>query len=210
MRRRNEFEVVGLLTTVNREYARVAMHAVRESLLQAQAESVGLPLITVPIPYPCPNAVYEAAMAEAVERAQSEGVFHIAFGDLFLEDIRQYREEKMAACGMTPVFPVWGLDTARLAREMIASGVRAVITCVNPKKLPASFAGREFDLKFLGDLPAETDPCGENGEFHSFVYSGPMFRQPIAIETGQVVERDGFVFADVLTSRREDAPASLD
>ncbi len=207
MRRRGDFEVVALLTTVNREYERVAMHAVRETLLRKQAESAGLPLVTVPIPYPCPNAVYEAAMAAAIERAKAEGVRHIAFGDLFLEDIRRYREEKMAACGMTPVFPVWGLDTAALAREMIASGVRAVITCVDPKKLPRSFAGREFNLELLAALPAGVDPCGENGEFHSLVYAGPMFHQPIAVEMGQIVERDGFVFADVLPGREESAGA---
>jgi uncharacterized protein (TIGR00290 family) len=207
MRRAGLFEVVALLTTVNRKYERVAMHAVRETLLRAQAESAGLPLVTVPIPYPCPNAVYEAAMAGAIERAKAAGVGHVAFGDLFLEDIRRYREEKMSACGMTPVFPVWGLDTAALAREMISSGVRAVITCVDPKKLPASFAGREFNLELLADLPAGVDPCGENGEFHSFVYAGPMFHKPILIETGQVVERDGFIFADVLPARGQASAA---
>ncbi len=198
LRRQGDFEVVALLTTVNRKYDRVAMHAVRETLLRQQAESAGLPLVTVPIPYPCPNEAYETAMAAAIERAKAEGVRHVAFGDLFLEDIRRYREEKMAACDMTPLFPVWGLDTRALAREMISNGVRALLTCVNPKKLSGSFAGREFDVELLAQLPPGVDPCGENGEFHSFVYAGPMFHKPICIKKGEIVERDGFVFADVL------------
>ncbi len=198
LRRSGEFEVVALLTTVNQEFERVAMHAVREGLLREQAASAGVPLIAVPIPYPCPNDTYERAMAQAMARAKAEGVTHVAFGDLFLEDIRKYREEKLAGCQMTPIFPVWGLDTKQLAREMIASGVRAILTCVNPKQLDAKFAGREFDERLLAELPPEIDPCGENGEFHSFVYAGPMFRAPVPIELGSVVERDGFVFADVL------------
>jgi uncharacterized protein (TIGR00290 family) len=197
LRRRGEFDVVALLTTVNQEFNRVAMHAVRETLLRAQAESAGLPLITVPIPNPCPNAVYEHAMAQAMERAKSEGVRHVAFGDLFLEDIRRYREEKMAACGMTPVYPVWGIDTRALADEMVKSGLRAVLTCIDPKKLERKFAGREFDAQLLNEFPDGIDPCGENGEFHTFCYAGPMFRAPIPIRAGEIVERDGFVFADV-------------
>jgi len=198
IRRQGEFDVQALLTTINAEFQRVAMHAVRESLLQAQAESAGLPLVTVPIPYPCPNGAYEQAMAAAMQRALAEGVTHMIFGDLFLEDIRRYREEKLAGTGITPVFPLWGLDTCRLANEMVEGGLRALLTCVDPGKLDASFAGRLFDAQLLADLPAEVDPCGENGEFHTFAFEGPMFRAPIAVERGVVVERDGFVFADAL------------
>jgi uncharacterized protein (TIGR00290 family) len=198
VRRQGEFDVRALLTTVNAEYQRVAMHAVRESLLRAQAERTGLPLVTVPIPNPCPNAVYEEAMAEAVERARDEGITHMIFGDLFLEDIRRYREEKLADTGIKPVFPLWGLDTRRLAQDMVEGGLRALLTCVDPRKLDSSFAGRRFDAELLADLPAEIDPCGENGEFHTLAYEGPMFRAPIAVERGIVVERDGFVFADAL------------
>ncbi len=197
-RRQGAFDVVALVTTVNSEYGRVAMHAVRETLVQAQAESAGLPLITVPIPYPCPNGAYEAAMAKAMDRAKSDGIRHVVFGDLFLEDIRRYRKEKIAACGMTPLFPVWGLDTTALAQEMIASGLSAILTCVDPRKLPASFAGRRFNAELLAGLPPGVDPCGENGEFHTFACAGPMFKKPIAVANGDVVERDGFVFADVL------------
>ncbi len=198
IRRQGEFDVQALLTTVNAEFQRVAMHAVRESLLQAQAESTGLPLVTVPIPYPCPNAAYEEAMAAAMQRALDEGITHMIFGDLFLEDIRRYREEKLAGTGIMPVFPIWGLDTRRLAGEMVEAGLRALLTCVDPKKLDASFAGRLFDAQLLADLPAEIDPCGENGEFHTFAFEGPMFQAPIAVERGAVLERDGFVFADAL------------
>ncbi len=197
-RKRGEVEVVALLTTVNAVHARVAMHAVRESLLDAQAEALGLPLVKVPIPSPCPNTVYEEAMAEAMKRARLEGVKHVVFGDLFLQDIRKYREEKLASTGIAPLFPIWGLDTAALAREMVEAGLRAYLTCVDPKKLAATFAGRVFDASLLRDLPAGVDPCGENGEFHTYAYQGPMFRRPIAVEVGQVVERDGFIFADAL------------
>ena len=198
VRRQGEYDVEALLTTVNAEFHRVAMHAVRESLLQAQAESTGLPLVTVPIPYPCPNAAYEEAMATAMRKARAEGITHMIFGDLFLEDIRRYREEKLTGTGITPVFPIWGLDTRRLAGEMVEAGLRAQLTCVDPKKLDASFAGRLFDALLLADLPAEIDPCGENGEFHTFAFEGPMFRAPIEIERGAVVERDGFIFVDAL------------
>ncbi|PYV07644.1 MAG: ATP-binding protein [Acidobacteria bacterium] len=176
------------------------MHAVRESLLEAQSEALGLPLVKVPIPSPCPNAVYEQAMAEAIGRARQEGITHIVFGDLFLEDIRKYREEKLASTGITPLFPIWGLDTLRLAREMVAAGLCAVITCVDPKKLERAFAGRTFDAELLGQLPGGVDPCGENGEFHTYAFEGPMFQKPIAVEVGEIVERDGFVFADVVPS----------
>jgi len=196
VRRQGEYDVRALLTTVNAEYHRVAMHAVRESLLRAQAESAGLPLVTVPIPNPCPNAAYEAAMAAAIGKARAEGVTHMIFGDLFLEEIRRYREEKLAGSGIEPVFPLWGLETHQLARDMVAAGLRALLTCVDPRKLNRSFAGRRFDAELLADFPPDIDPCGENGEFHTLAYEGPMFRAPIEFEPGVVVERDGFVFAD--------------
>ena len=197
-RARGEVEVVALLTTLNSAFARVAMHAVRESLLDAQAEALGLPLVKVPLPWPCPNAAYEQAMSEAIARARSEGITHLVFGDLFLEDIRRYREEKLSGTGITPLFPIWGRDTSGLARAMVASGLRAAITCVDPKKLDRSYAGRTFEADLLRDLPTGVDPCGENGEFHTFAYEGPMFQKPIGIEIGEVVEREGFIFADVL------------
>lgn len=197
LRQRGEFQVAGLLTTLNAAFDRVAMHSTRRALLEAQARAAGLPLYPVPLPWPCSNEQYEAAMRAACDAAVAEGVEAIAFGDLFLEDVRRYREEKLTGTGLEPVFPVWGLDTRRLAEEMVASGLRARVVCVDPKKLPAEFAGRDFDADFLRDLPEGVDPCGENGEFHSAVYAGPMFREPIAVESGEVVERDGFVFADL-------------
>jgi uncharacterized protein (TIGR00290 family) len=195
-------EVAGLLTTINAAADRVAMHAVRHSLLRAQAEAVGLPLLEVEIPSPCPNEVYEARMAKALAAARGQGVGGVAFGDLFLEDVRRYREEKMAGTGIRPLFPLWGRDTRALAREMLASGQKAVLTCVDPRVLPASFAGRAFDACLLHDLPEAVDPCGEKGEFHTFAWDGPAFSHPVPVEAGEVVERDGFVFADL----REAAP----
>jgi uncharacterized protein (TIGR00290 family) len=197
-RRQGQVEIVALLTTLNAEFSRVAMHGVREELLDAQAGSLGLPLIKVPLPWPCPNEAYEAAMAGALRRAREEGIAAMVFGDLFLEDIRKYREEKLAATGIAPMFPIWGEDTAVLAREMVAAGLRAHLTCVDPKKLTPDFAGRVFDSQFLAELPSSIDPCGENGEFHTFAFAGPMFSEPIAVETGLVLERDGFVYADLL------------
>jgi len=176
-----EVEIVGLLTTVNSAAARVAMHAVRQSLLEAQAAALGIPLVTVPIPSPCPNAVYEQAMDTAIGRARAEGVTYMVFGDLFLEDIRRYREEKLRSTGVTPLFPLWDLDTRKLAAEMIGGGLRAHVTCVDPKKLDRRFAGRVFEAAFLADLPPGVDPCGENGEFHTFAYRGPMFQAPINV-----------------------------
>ncbi|MGH9406516.1 MAG: ATP-binding protein [Terriglobia bacterium] len=196
--RQGEVEIVSLLTTVNQTHGRVAMHAVRESLLEHQAEAVGLPLVKVALPWPCPNSVYEAAMSEALERARSEGVTRMVFGDLFLADIRRYREEKLAGTGIVPLFPLWHRDTRELAGEMIGAGVRAYVTCVDPRQIDRRFAGRCLDAEFLGDLPPHADPCGENGEFHTFVFAGPMFLRSLEIELGQVVERDGFVFADLL------------
>jgi len=203
LRQDPDVEVVGLLTTVNQTFDRVAMHAVRTDLLGAQAAAVGLPLFTVPIPYPCSNAEYEAAMETAMERARRDGVTAVAFGDLFLEDVRRYREERMQGTGLTPLFPIWGTPTDRLAREMVAAGLRARLTCVDPKKLPDRFAGRDFDAALLAELRdghPEVDPCGERGEFHSFAYDGPMFRRAVGIRSGEVVTRDGFVFADLMLS----------
>jgi len=174
------------------------MHAVRETLLERQAEAAGLRLVKVPIPAQCRNEIYEQAMGSAMERAKAEGVRHVIFGDLFLEDIRAYREKQLAQCEMTPVFPLWRRDTRELAKEMIAGGLSAYLTCVDPRKLDRRFAGRRFDDELLRDLPAEVDPCGENGEFHTFANGGPMFRATIPVEAGEVVERDGFIFADFL------------
>ncbi|HEY0466540.1 MAG TPA: hypothetical protein VGC79_20165 [Polyangiaceae bacterium] len=198
LRQRTDLEIVGLLTTLNESADRVAMHAVRSQLLRAQAAALGLPLHALGIPSPCSNEQYEAVMSAAIARAQADGVTAIAFGDLFLEDIRRYRVEKLLGTGIEPLFPIWGIPTDRLAREMIAGGLRARLTCVDPKQLAPSFVGREFDSALLGELPPGVDPCGERGEFHTFAYAGPMFSAPIAIQSGEVVTRDGFVFADLL------------
>ena len=189
-----------MLTTVNQQAGRVAMHAVRERLLDLQAEAVGLPLLKVQIPSPCSNAEYEHAMAGAMRRAEEQGVDGVAFGDLFLEDVRRYREEKLSGTGIEALFPLWGEDTGRLAREMVRSGVRAYLTCVNPEMLDSSWAGRSFDDRLLDELPDAVDPCGEHGEFHTFVHEGPMFSAPLSVRPGRIVERDGFVFADVVRS----------
>jgi uncharacterized protein (TIGR00290 family) len=191
-----EIEVVALITTINSQFDRVAMHAVRRELLERQAASVGLPLWQIPLPWPCSNDQYEAQMRGVCKRAVQEGVQAFAFGDLFLTDIRAYREKQLMGTGLDPIFPVWDIPTPQLAREMIAAGLRAKITCVDPKVLPREFAGRDFDDAFLADLPPGIDPCGENGEFHTFVYAGPMFSKPIAVRAGEIVERDGFIFAD--------------
>ncbi len=196
LRQRGDCEIVGLLTTVNAEFDRVAMHGTRRSVLEAQAKAAGLPLWVVPLPWPCSNEVYEARMREACERAVAEGVSAVAFGDLFLRDIRAYREAQLKPTGLEPLFPLWELPTATLAREMIAAGLRAKLTCVDTKRLPPSFAGREFDAALLRDLPPESDPCGEQGEFHTCVYAGPMFNAPVALEAGELVTRDGFAYAD--------------
>jgi uncharacterized protein (TIGR00290 family) len=198
LRRTGNFEVGALLTTVNEKFGRVAIHGFREELLQRQAEETGLPLWRVPLPFPCSNEIYEAQMAEACERAVREGFSGVAFGDLFLEEIRAYRVAKLAATGLEPIFPVWGVPTDQLAREMMTGGLRARLTCVDPGKVPASFAGREWDESLLQELPATVDPCGENGEFHSFAYAGPMFSSPISLVTGERVERDGFVYCDLM------------
>jgi uncharacterized protein (TIGR00290 family) len=200
LRAQAEVEIVGLLTTINEAFDRVAMHAVRTELLRAQADAADLPLWPVPIPWPCSNAEYEAAMDAAMARARAAGIAHVAFGDLFLEDIRRYREERLAPTGIAPLFPLWGTPTDALARRMVDAGLRARLTCVDPKSLDARFAGREFDAALLAELPPSVDPCGERGEFHTFTYDGPMFRRPVPIRAGEVVTRDGFVFADLLPS----------
>lgn len=197
-----DIEVVGLLTTINETANRVAMHAVRRELLEAQAQGLGLPLWATPLPSPCSNLEYERIMSQVCQRAVAEGVQAIAFGDLYLADVRQYRERQLQGTGLEPLFPLWGLPTPALASEMIASGLQAKITCVDPRVLDRAFAGREFDADFLTDLPATVDPCGENGEFHSFVYNAPDFRRPLEIRVGEIVERDGFVFADLLPMGR--------
>ena len=189
--------VAALLTTVNSAADRVAMHGVRRELVAAQARAAALPLWEVPIPQPCPNEVYEERMREACGQAVAAGVTHVAFGDLFLEDVRRYREERLSGTGLSPLFPVWGRPTPVLAREMISAGLRARLSVVDSRTLDPSFAGREFDAELLRDLPAHVDPCGEHGEFHTFAYAGPMFREPIEITTGEVVARDPFVFIDL-------------
>jgi uncharacterized protein (TIGR00290 family) len=197
-KQRNDVEIVALVTTINEKYQRVAMHAVRLSLLQKQAEAARLPLWTVPIPDPCKNEDYEAAMTRLLTKAKTEGISHFVFGDLFLEDIRAYREKQLADTGIQPLFPLWKIPTDELAKEMVNGGLRAYITCVDPNQLDPSFAGRIFDEKFVKDLPPSVDPCGERGEFHSFAFEGPMFRNPIQVTPGEIVERDGFVFADLI------------
>lgn len=202
LRQRGEYEVVGLLTTINERFRRVAIHGFREELLDLQAASVGLPLWKVDLPFPCSNAQYEERMAAVCARAIRERLHGIAFGDLFLEDIRAYRIDKLAGTGLAPIFPVWcpdlGISTAELAREMIAAGLRAHLTCIDPRVLSPSFAGRTFDAALISDLPPIVDPCGERGEFHSFAYDGPVFSRTIPVIPGERVERDNFVYADLL------------
>jgi uncharacterized protein (TIGR00290 family) len=198
IRRAGEFDVVGALTTVTEAFDRVSIHGVRQQILQAQCQTAGLPLRVVPIPYPCPNAIYEARMAEAVARAVSEGITHIVFGDLFLAEIRAYREQKLAGTGLTPVFPLWERPTLPLAHAMIESGMEAYLATVDLKKLPAEFSGRKFDLRLLADLPDGVDPCGENGEFHTCVVAGPIFSRALAVAAGERVQRDGYGYCDLI------------
>jgi uncharacterized protein (TIGR00290 family) len=197
VRRSGAFEIAGLLTTLTRAYGRVSMHGVREELLDDQARVAELPVIKVAIPTPCSNEDYEAEMTRALGAARDRGITHVIYGDLFLTDIRAYREAQLAKLGLTAVLPLWGRDTRGLAEEMLAAGVAARLTCVDPRRLAASFAGRRFDADLLAELPPGVDPCGENGEFHTFVTDGPMFTRPIAVAVGEIVERDGFVFADL-------------
>ena len=196
--RRQNIEVSALLTTINSSAARVAMHGVRRDLLELQAAAVGIPVWQIPLPWPCTNVDYEARMAEACGRAVAEGFGAIAFGDLYLQDVRDYRERQLAGSGLAPVFPLWEIPTAILARDMIDAGLRARLSCIDSRQLDPAFAGREFDRALLADLPPTADPCGENGEFHSFVYAGPMFREPIPIESGEVRNVDGFIYTDLL------------
>ena len=198
IRRAGEFEVVGALTTVTSAFGRVSVHGLREELLLAQLDACGLPPTIVRIPYPCPNEIYEREMAAAMARAKEQGIGHVIFGDLFLQGIRDYREQRLKPIGMTPLFPLWLRPTDALAREMIAAGVDARIVAVDLKKLPNRFAGRRFDRALLDDLPAGIDPCGENGEFHSFVAAGPMMKHAVAVTAGETVERDGMAYADLV------------
>ena len=197
-RRAGEFDIVGAITTVTDAFARVSMHGVREAILQAQLEAAGLPSIVVRIPYPCPNEIYEARMAEALAAAKAGGISAIVFGDLFLEDIRAYRVAKLAGTGIEPLFPLWQRPTDQLARDMIAGGLETYLATVDLRKLPMSFAGRKFDATLLADFPDGIDPCGENGEFHSCVVAGPMFSRRIEVSVGETVERDGFAYADLV------------
>ena len=202
LRQRDDVEVVTLLTTLNSQFERVAMHGTRAELLRMQAKSVGLPVLEVPLPWPCPYDAYESAMAKACAELKQQRIVGVAFGDLFLEDVRAYREQHMAKAGLEPLFPLWGLPTRQLAETMIAAGLRAKVVTLDPKRMPVSLAGAELDAAFLAQLPPDSDPCAERGEFHTFAYAGPMFREPLAVKVGEVVERDAFIYADL-------RPASL-
>ncbi len=201
MRRAGDCEVVGALTTVTETFGRVSMHGVREELLMAQLAAAELPATIVRIPFPCPNEIYEARMAAALAEAKQAGITQVVFGDLFLEDVRAYREQKLAGTGIAAVFPLWGRPTAALAREMMAAGVETHLTCIDLKQLSRDFAGRRFDHALLAELPPGADPCGENGEFHSFVAAGPMLSRRIPVVVGETVEREGFAYADLLLDR---------
>jgi uncharacterized protein (TIGR00290 family) len=204
LRQDREYEVVGLLTTFNEVAARVGMHAVRRELVEQQASATGLPLWAVPLPWPCPNEEYESRMAQVCTKAVAQGIQGIAFGDLFLEDVRAYREKQMRGSGLQPIFPLWGLPTQDLAKDMIRGGLRAKLTCIDTRVLDKSFAGCEFSETLLARLPAGVDPCGEQGEFHSFVYAGPMLTNEIKISVGKTVVQDYFVFADLTSVNRRD------
>jgi uncharacterized protein (TIGR00290 family) len=197
LRQNPEFEVTGLLTTVTEGFERISMHGVRRELLHRQAESMGLPVEEVRIPPNCPNTVYEARMVEAMQHCRKRGVYHVAFGDIFLEDLRAYRESKLLQAEMQALFPIWKVGSRELVARFLRDGFRAIAVCIDPRKLDASFAARELDAAFFRDLPADVDPCGENGEFHTFVFAGPIFRHPIPVQTGAIVERDSFVFCDL-------------
>jgi uncharacterized protein (TIGR00290 family) len=198
LRQRPDIQVTALITTFNSEADRVAMHAVRHELVQAQAERTGIPLWAVELPWPCSNLEYEDRMRTVCQRATAERVTSVAFGDLFLQDVRDYRIRQLQGSGLEPLFPLWHIPTGQLSRDMIAAGVKAKITCVDPSMVAKSFAGREYDLSLLNALPAGADACGENGEFHTFVYDAPIFSKPIEVRNGEVVARDGFVFADLI------------
>jgi uncharacterized protein (TIGR00290 family) len=206
IRRTGEFDVVGALTTVTETFGRVSIHGVRQEILRAQLDAAGLPPTIVPIPYPCPNETYEARMGAAVAAAVRDGITHIVFGDLFLRDIRAYREHKLAGTGITPVFPLWERPTRELAHAMIAGGFEAYLATVDLKKLPAAFAGRKFDARLLADLPDGIDPCGENGEFHTCVAAGPIFARRLAVTPGERIERDGYAYCDLVTAAEQTSP----
>jgi uncharacterized protein (TIGR00290 family) len=201
LRQQRQFEVVALLTSINQHFRRIAVHGYRESLLDQQADATGLPVWKVDLPFPCTNADYESRMAAVFSRAVTEGIHGIAFGDLFLEDIRAYRIQQLAGTGLEPIFPVWGIPTAQLAQQMVDTGLRAHLTCIDPRHLDRPFAGRIFNAQLLSDLPPAVDPCGERGEFHTFVFAGPMFSRSISVTPGEIVERDSFVYADLLPTR---------
>jgi uncharacterized protein (TIGR00290 family) len=197
LRQDPDVDVVALICTVNKEFDRVAMHGVKVELVREQAKNAGLPLWTVQIPYPCSNEEYDGAMTSLIDEAKTDSIEYLAFGDLFLEEVRRYREERLKDTGITPLFPLWGMSTKQLSKKMINGGLKAVITCIDPKRLSREFVGREYNECFLDDLPVGIDSCGENGEFHSFAFDGPMFHKPIGLSLGKVVDRDGFVFADL-------------
>jgi len=209
VRRAGEYDIVGALTTVTETFQRVSMHGVREEILRAQHDAIGLPPVIVPIPYPCPNEIYEARMASALDEAKRQGVTHVIFGDLFLEDVRAYREQKLAGTGITPLFPLWQRPTDALARGMIAAGVETYLVCVDLKQLPKTFAGRRFDDALLAELPPSADPCGEKGEFHSCVVAGPMFSRRIDVTVGETIERDGFAYTDLILRRERSEPRRM-
>ena len=196
--RPKEYIIAGLLTTINIKFNRIAMHGVRRELLDAQAEATGLPLWVIPLPWPCANEHYERRMTNALHFMHNLGIDAIAFGDLYLQDIRQYRETQFGQCGLELLFPIWGIPTSELSQTMVGSGLKARLACLDPRVMPTEYAGRDYDRRLLSELPASADPCAENGEFHTFVYAGPMFHRPIEIVTGETVERDGFVFTDLL------------
>lgn len=203
LRQQPEYEVAGLFTTINSAFDRVAMHGTRRALVEMQAQAAGLPLLAVPLPWPCSNADYESAMKEVYDQALAQGVSAMAFGDLFLEDVRAYRQRQLEGTGLEPLFPIWGMATDKLARAMIAAGLQARLVCVDSEKLDPSFVGRDFNLQLLRDLPPEIDPCGENGEFHTFAYAGPMFQSQLPISTGEHVGRDGFCYCDLVGASEE-------
>jgi uncharacterized protein (TIGR00290 family) len=209
VRRAGEYDIVGALTTVTETFARVSMHGVREEILRAQHEAIGVQSLIVPIPYPCPNEIYEARMAVALDESKRQGVTHVIFGDLFLEDVRAYREQKLAGTGITPLFPLWQRPTGALAREMIAGGLETYLVCVDMKQLPKALAGRRFDAALLAELPASADRCGEKGEFHTCVVGGPMFNRRIDVQLGETVERDGFAFADLMPRAGDPSTAKV-
>lgn len=192
-----DIDLVGLFSTYNQKFERIAMHSTRLDLVKMQASEAGLPIELIPLPFPCSNEDYEKIMGDFIKSVIERGITHIAFGDLFLEDIRQYRIDKLEGTGITPIFPIWGIPTNELSRTMIASGLRSQVTCIDPKQIPEEFAGQEYNSDFIESLPDSVDPCGENGEFHSFAFAGPMFKNHIPITVGETVKRDGFIFTDV-------------